>query len=559
MQRKHLLILVSAIAILLVSLTLTTSAARAAPSQPKANWSPCYPDQPFPFECTTVKVPLDYDGPGTATISIAMVRLPAADPDNRIGSLFLNPGGPGGSGVDFALNVAPILYTPEVRAGFDIVGFDPRGIARSKPLRCFGTPGQWTGYFTPFPYPTSPEEEAIWQDADQFLVDACDQRARRILDNMTTADAARDLDLLRQAVGDDKLTYAGFSYGSMLGNTYANLFPDNVRALVIDAVLDPVAWTTGRPDTGDLPFSTRLRSDVGAQATLDEFFRLCDAGGFPTCAFAPDAAARYDALVNQLRSEPIIIPIGDGNTIQITDAVLIAESLGAMYNSMVWPQFAQFLAGLEALAMAPTADVTPADVGDTLTAYWQAAGFVNKRGDPAYPNAVEGFPGVACSDSDNPGNYQAWSDAAAARAEVSTFGPIWTWASSICANWPGAMDSRYAGPFTAGTANPVLVVGNLYDPATPYHGAQTVANMLPNARLLTVDGWGHASLFLSQCATNAVAAYLVHGTLPAEGTVCHQDIVPFLGPAGAAATDTAAARALITPAMTPDIVHPHNR
>lgn len=248
---------------------LIAAPANAAPPKPKANWSPCYKDLGYQFECATVQVPLDYSNPGKAAILIAMVRLPATDPARRIGSLFLNPGGPGGSGVDFALGAGPFLYSDEVRARFDIVGFDPRGILRSTAVRCFGTPKQWTDALAPFPYPITPDEELIWQTAELFLDDACEQRAGRIIDHMTTADVARDLDLLRQAVGDEKLTYAGFSYGSYLGVTYANLFPDNVRALVVDGVLDPIAWAIGEPGQGStLPFSTRLRSDAGAWPRL---------------------------------------------------------------------------------------------------------------------------------------------------------------------------------------------------------------------------------------------------------------------------------------------------
>jgi pimeloyl-ACP methyl ester carboxylesterase len=129
-------------------------------------------------------------------------------------------------------------------------------------------------YFTPFPFPLTPDEEAAWITADRYLDAACDQRGSKVGDHMSTANVARDLDVLRQAVGDEKLTYAGYSYGSFLGTTYANMFPDGVRAVIVDGVLDPIAWTTGAPGQSNLPFSTRLRSDAEAQATLEEFFRL---------------------------------------------------------------------------------------------------------------------------------------------------------------------------------------------------------------------------------------------------------------------------------------------
>jgi len=265
----------------------------AAPS--KVAWSKCFA-QLGPFECGTVQVPLDYNRPsGGATISLALVRLPAADQAHRIGSLFVNPGGPGGSGVDEVLDAGSALFTgpgDEVRARFDIVGFDPRGIARSTALRCFGNPRQWGGAFTPFAFPSTPEEEQIWIAADLFLDGNCARRGGSIADHMSTANVARDLDVLRRAVGDEKLSYYGVSYGSYLGVTYANLFPNRVRALVVDGVLDPIEWATGVGNEGStVPFSTRLKSDVGAHATLQEFFRLCDAGG-PACAFGPNSAAR---------------------------------------------------------------------------------------------------------------------------------------------------------------------------------------------------------------------------------------------------------------------------
>jgi len=497
--------------------------AAAADSASKISWSPCYRQSGFPFECGTLQVPLDYDGPSAATISIAVVRLPAADRARRIGSLFLNPGGPGGSGIDFALFAGPFLYSDEVRARFDIVGFDPRGVGRSTALRCFGSPRQWGPYFTPFAFPLTPEEEAQWEAADRYVADACERRGGAIIDHMSTANVARDLDRLRAAVGDQRLTYAGYSYGSFLGVTYANLFPDRVRAVVVDGVLDPIAWTTGVGDQGHtVPFSTRLRSDQGARDTLNEFFRLCDQAGPGRCAFAPASADRFEALAALLKERPIqfVDPV-TGDVFEFTYSFLIANALGAMFDSFSWPFFAEFLAELETQASSQR-------LGRALDAFLASTGFITKRAFPRYPNFIEAFPGVACSDSDNPDSYQAWStQGAAADEQFGYFGRIWTWTSSICAPWPGVDADRYTGPFTRQTANPVLVVGNTFDPATRYQGAVTVAGLLPNSRLLTLHGWGHVSLFLSRCVDNAVASYLLTAVTPPEGTVCEQDSVPF--------------------------------
>jgi pimeloyl-ACP methyl ester carboxylesterase len=499
------------------------AAGGSAASSGKIAWSKCY-SQFGPFECGTVQVPLDYDEPSGTTISLALVRLPATDPAHRIGSLFLNPGGPGGSGVDYTVFAGPFLYTAEVRAKFDLVGFDPRGTNRSTALRCFGTDKQWAPYFTPFAFPSNAAEEQIWMDADLYLDSNCAQRGGRIGDHMATADVARDLDVLRDAVGDAKLNYAGVSYGTFLGQTYANMFPNNVRAMIIDGVLDPIAWTTGAGNGSTVPFSTRLRSDQGAQATLDEFFRLCDAGG-TRCAFAPDSAARFAALGSLLKAHPAEVTFPDGSTGVVNYSNLIGMTLGAMYDSSSWEDFAAALADLESQASSAT-------LGVRLQAFWHPTNaYITKRGFPHYRNLVEGFPAVACADSDNPHSYSAWStNGAAAEAAFGYFGRIWTWVSSICAAWPTTDADRYTGPFNHNTANPVLVIGNLFDPATRYQGAVIASNLLPNSRLLTVHGWGHTSLFLSSCADAVQTRYLVNLALPAPGTVCEQDHVPFTGP-----------------------------
>jgi pimeloyl-ACP methyl ester carboxylesterase len=338
---------------------------------------------------------------------------------------------------------------------------------------------------------------------------------------MATADVARDLDRLRAAVGDSQLNYAGVSYGSYLGVTYANMFPDRVRALVVDGVLDPIAWSTGRGnEAATLPFLTRLRSDVGAQATLDEFFRLCDAAG-SDCAFSGGAAARYAVLAARLRAHPVPIVFPDGSTGELNYSILIGFTLGAMHDSSSWPDFAAMLADVEHQAGARA-------IGARAQRFRGSPAYITKRGFPRYFNALEGFPAVACADSDNPDSYDAWWNAgAAADAAHGYFGRIWTWASAICASWNRTDAARYMGPFNRRTANPVLVVGNTFDPATPYHGAVTVDNLLPASALLTVHGWGHTSLFLSACADQVITRYLVDRQTPLPGTVCQQDVTPF--------------------------------
>jgi len=525
-------------AVIAASLLATAVGGAPAAAAPKSttHWSACFQDF-GPFQCASVGVPLDYDQPSGAHISIAMVRLPAANPALRQGSLFINPGGPGGSGVGFAVFVAPFLFTQDVRDRFDIIGFDPRGIAASNPIRCFGTDKQWGPFFMPFAFPMTDAEVAQWAAADRYLDAACDQRAGKILDHASTANAARDMDRLRQAVGDAKLTYYGVSYGSFLGQTYANMFPDRFRALVIDGVLDPIAWTTGAPGQQDLPFSTRLRSDQGAADTLEEFYRLCDAGDGCPLAGGAGAKARFAALADTLRAGPIpVLDPSTGQTFPYNYSYLIADTANALYDSFGWPDFAVFLAYLESQAEPAVLGHALATVRGTSALARSsedlsrtASTFMPRRRIPHYFNNLEGFPGVACADSDNPHAYQAWVSAgAAADTSYGYFGRFWTWASGICAEWPGRDDDRYTGPFDTTTASPVLVVGAKWDPATRYEGAVIAHSLLPNSALLTVNSWGHTSLFTSACADAAIAAYLIDGTTPGEATVCSQDAVPWV-------------------------------
>ncbi len=489
---------------------------------PTLDWRQCRKAKRF--ECTKARVPLDYDEPGGDTIRLRLTRLPAGEPARRIGSIFLNPGGPGGSGVGFVQAIGRFLYSDEVRARFDLVGFDPRGIASSAPIQCFDTTQDAIDVLgiAPFFFPVSRAEEKLWIESDRVYSEACAERAGPILDHMSTANVARDLDLLRQAVGDEALTYAGYSYGSYIGSTYANMFPDEVRALIIDGVLDPISWSTGRGNEAEtLPVSARLKSAEGAYDTLLSFFSLCDAGG-KNCAFSGgNPKRRYARMARSIRLDPLELPDGRGGTFPFTYADLVGITLNSMYDPGSWPDLAEFLKEIRGF-------VYPRRAAAALDALLARFG---PLGEKRYQQIVEGFAGVLCADSDNPSEASAWSEAARAGDRAHPyFGRPWVWISSICASWPGADDDRYMGPFDRPTANTVLVIGNVHDPATRYQGAVSAAETMPNSRLLTLDGSGHTSLFLSGCIDGYVDTYLLTGEVPPAGTVCPVDEVPFSQP-----------------------------
>jgi pimeloyl-ACP methyl ester carboxylesterase len=503
----------------------------SGPAVPHLEWTDCGDG----FECATARVPLDYDRPQGKTIVFRLSRLPAADPSRRIGSLFLNPGGPGGSGVDFVRDIGPFLFSDEVRARFDLVGFDPRGIRRSTALRCFGSLEEMFSVLPPFPFPYTRAEERVWEHSDRLLANACTKHAGAIINHMSTANVVRDMDLLRQAVGDAQLTYAGYSYGSYLGNTYANMFPGKVRALILDAVVDPIGWSTGRGNEArTLPAFTRLHNDKSAYETLQQFFALCDRGG-ENCPFSGGAEARYRNLARGLLEHPVELI----NGVVIHYADLVSVTLDALYQPQSWPFLAKALARLERRSGRVAATAAVRDLRTQLG-----------TGDK-YQNLVEGQPGVVCADTDNPSSPEAWSVAArAADREFGYFGRPWTWLTSICAKWPGEDQDRFTGPFTQRTANPVLLIGNRYDPATPYQGAVTVANLIPRAGLLTLDGWGHTSLFQSACIDNYASRYLLTSLLPPKGTVCQPDVVPFAEPLPALTpTDVRPSRSAVIPSI----------
>jgi pimeloyl-ACP methyl ester carboxylesterase len=485
------------------------SAAAAAPV-PVLDWQPCAEPGQQGFDCATAQVPLDYGDPQGATIDLAVIRHRATDPANRLGALFFNPGGPGGSGTE-SLPAWLELFPLAVRARFDLISWDPRGIGASTAVQCFATPEEGLEFLAGLPagFPVGQAEADAWILGYAHFGQLCAQRNGDLLAHVSTADTARDLDLLRRAVGDPHLSYLGTSYGTFLGATYANLFPDRVRAMVLDGNVHPVAWTNGGDDDAFLSTALRIETDLGSAKTLQAFLRLCGEAGADRCAFADDSAeatqAKFETLLQRLRTQPIPF---EGRP--LTYAALVSGMADFLF--VVEPGF-----GFPGWAFA-------AQLLETL---WNGG----SGGTP--PARSYQFPeqqyAVQCAESPNPRKPRVFRVLAAyAFARAGDVGPNWSWADEPCASWPATAAERYAGPWDRRTAHPILVIGNTFDPSTPYQGSIAMAHALARARLLTVDGYGHTVLLNpSACASRYVSDYLVDGTLPPEGTVCPQDQPPF--------------------------------
>jgi pimeloyl-ACP methyl ester carboxylesterase len=495
--------------------TVQTRGAQIA-AVPVLDWQPgCFEGG---IECTRARVPLDYDDPSGPQVSLRLARLPASDPAKRIGTLFVNPGGPGNSGIDFVLLAARDVLSDRLRSRFDIVSFDPRGVARSEPVRCYPSTGAEDPYEDLPAFPLTPRQERGTIIANAEYAAACVESEPTMTRHTSTANVARDLDLLRRAVGDDRLTFAGFSYGTYVAATYANMFPDRVRAIWADGVVDPVAWATGRRGTGtEVPFSTRLGSGASSAATMDAFLRACDRAG-RRCGFAGgDTQAKFDRLLDRLRRGPVRDEDGE---VRFRYGDAVAGWLGPMYFQDAWPSLGDQLQHLYQLT-AP--DSTARQRTRLLRGLEEQPGAAQPTG-----NATDGFNAVACVDTTNPTDPEAWPRAAdAADRRSAPFGRLWTWESGRCAAWAARDTDRYLGPFDRRTSAPVLVVGNKLDPATPYEGAVALNRVLSRSRLLTVDYAGHTSLGQSRCVTRKVDAYLINGSLPPRGTVCKSDRQPF--------------------------------
>ena len=473
------------------------STPEAAPSKPPPTPSPPTPDlarfydQQLAwtdcdgFECASLEVPVDYADPAGPTLEIAVLRSPAAG-DSR-GALVVNPGGPGSSGVEYA-RATSMIVTDAVRESFDIVGFDPRGVGRSAAVDC-ADDAEFDALIAIDGTPDEPSEVAALERASALL--ECTAPVEGLLDHLSTADAARDLDVLRTALGQERLNYLGVSYGTHLGATYAALFPERVGRFVLDgplpADLDAEGLTLGQAQ--------------GFEDSLRRFVEYCAAEGDCPLGEDQDAAVgleRLRAILDELDASPA--PTSDPDR-PLTEAAATYAILMSLYRVGDRPLLKDALASLAS--------------GDGTPLQRMLDERVGRESDGTYrDNSFDAFYAVSCRDRAAPADIEA---SVARLSEAAPFlGEYLAWG-----NLPCASTQATPGPVASGPIPPVLVVATTHDPATPFAWAELLVSQLGDAVLLVREGDGHTGYREgSSCTDEAVDAFLLEGTLPEPGTVC---------------------------------------
>jgi pimeloyl-ACP methyl ester carboxylesterase len=442
------------------------------------------------FDCAGIAVPLDYAHPNGETVKLQLIRVHDSANTSSTGSLVVNPGGPGGSGVELALGLAGQI-SETVLSHFDLVGFDPRGVASSSPIECLSD-AEKDRLNAAAPDVRTTDGFAQAKRLAKTVADECSAKYGKDLADYNTVQTAMDMNQIREALGDKQLNYLGFSYGTELGAQYAHLFPGTVRVAVLDGAVDPL--------TDDITsFADQLQGFEGAFDQFATWCRQrspCNRLGNPRQAVTRIAADATRAPIHS--SAP-------GETRKATSSIVYTGVLSALYSQSRWTDLGQAL--------------LDAGNGDAKGIFALADDY-NQRYHGHYTNISEANTTINCNDS-KPGPSDA-TIRATARSWATRFPLFGLWSAPSlfsCQQW---QPQRTVPPLpTAPTSNRILVVGNLHDPATPYQGAKDLARTLGNAELLTWDGEGHTSYLQgSTCVDDYVNAYLVRGKLPPAGTTC---------------------------------------
>ena len=490
------------LAAFLVVLTVLAAAAPAAARPPATiEWQPCA-DNPT-AQCGTLSVPIDWTDPYSPRIDLAVARRPATDPARRIGALIVNPGGPGGSGVDFAVD-ADAFFSATLRARFDVVGFDPRGVSRSHPVICSST----LVAAAPDPLIAGPAQYDATVAYNRKLAADCRRRTGPLFGHVDTLSVARDMDAIRAALGEEKISFYGASYGTLLGAQYAQLYPRRIRAVVLDSVMDHSA------DVDDF-----LGTETAAtQDAFDQFAAWCDRE--VVCVLhGHDVRAIWAQLLARAAAGTLIDPYQPAK--RLTAYAFLQVAFTSYYEPQ-WYALAYYLR--EASILQPAA-------GKPVTAEPVTAKPVT--GEPVAGAVIEhGFAAMFCADWALP--VRGYPDLAARlaalrlKAPQMLASPLALSATVGCLGWPAkpADPQRDLRPVATG----VLVVNAKHDPATAYAWARHVAAQLgPAARLITYDGWGHIAYGRTGCVTGTIDTYLITDRTPAPGTACPGVLPPPFG------------------------------
>lgn len=450
------------------------------------DWSPC--DK---VECGSLSVPLDFTRPDGPHITLALARRPAAH--TPIGVLFTNPGGPGASGVDF-LREADEVFPSEILDTFDIVSWDPRGVGASSPVQCTD---DLDSFYAVNHDPTSPAVVAQNVTAAHAFVDACKQKSARVLPYVSTAATVRDLDAVRAAMGAAQINYVGFSYGTLIGSMYADMFPTHVRAMVLDGVVDPArSYAIATIDQ-----AKSFDDDLTA------FFEHCSSDA--KCAFARggDPATAFDDLERQVDGETVPGTVS-GETRTLGPGELDIGTAGALYAGAD---------GYDTLASA-LSSLARGDASEVLAL---SDAYTGRTKGGKYSNETAAFYATGCLDAPAPATVSAVQQLATQAATAAPhFGASTVWLGLACTFWPVRAEGKVA-PIHAPGAPPIVVLGTTHDPATPYAWAQSLASELQSGRLLTADGTSHTSYgHGNDCVDGAVDHYLLKLTVPSVGARC---------------------------------------
>lgn len=456
----------------------------------EVDWAECRQG----LQCAEIQVPLDYAAPAGETITLSLLKVPASNSGQRVGSLVVNPGGPGGSGIEYAAN-ANSHFGSELRQAFDIVGFDPRGVGASTPVDCL-TDEQLDVFVASDPDPDTPAEVEQSDRLVREFGEGCAEKSGDLARHVSTAEAARDIDIIREVLGDRRLTWFGASYGTFLGATYAELFPERVGRMVLDAALDPSLSAVEMSLAQARGFEVALRAYIGACVERGSCF-LGDT--------VDQGAQRIRQFLDEVERSPIE---GDGERqLRVGNAVL--GIWAPLYNDSYWSLL--------------DASLQQAFRGEGRGLLALSDAYTSRSPSGYVDNSLEALYAVNCLDAD--------ADDAVPSAEVPelvpefeeaspTFGAIFAYGLSSCAQWPIKND-RDPGPLTAAGAEPILVVGTSRDPATPLEWAEALAAQLDSGVLVARDGDGHGGYNAgNDCVDDIVESYLVSGQVPKSDVTC---------------------------------------